>query len=159
MPSQFSWQKSLLLRCKILVLFVKTLPADEKYPALNIHSLMIPIQMQLPKQQKSFSQFFSPFLKSRSNFKHFFFSKLQTLKTWSDKCLKSPVSEDPSTSSMVNVPSHFWNLRQSTFVIFIDQCQGSWVGKIFNYWHAKSWDCLLTHWLPMKSILFLIETI
>ena len=36
----------------------------------------------------------------------FVFPKLQTPKTWSDKCLKSPVSEDPSTSNMVNVPKH-----------------------------------------------------
>ena len=34
------------------------------------------------------------------------FPKLQTLKTQLDKCLKSPVSEDRSTSNMVNVPKH-----------------------------------------------------
>ena len=33
------------------------------------------------------------------------------------------------------------------------------VGKSLPYWHAKSWDCLLTHWLPIKGIVFLIETI
>ena len=37
----------------------------------------------------------------------FVFSKLQTPKTWSDKCLKSPVSEDASTRDMVNVRKHF----------------------------------------------------
>ena len=30
------------------------------------------------------------------------FLNLRTPKTWLDKCLKSPVSEDPSTSNMVN---------------------------------------------------------
>ena len=30
-------------------------------------------------------------------------SKLRTPKTWSDKCLKCPVSEDPSISNMVNM--------------------------------------------------------
>ena len=39
------------------------------------------------------------------------------------------------------------------------QCQGNWVGKSLSYWHAKSWDCLLTHLLPMKSILFFIRRI
>ena len=34
------------------------------------------------------------------------FWKLQTPKTWSDKYLKSPVSEDASTSNTVNVPKH-----------------------------------------------------
>ena len=33
----------------------------------------------------------------------FVFPKLRTLKTWLDKCLKSPASEGPSTSNMVNV--------------------------------------------------------
>ena len=38
------------------------------------------------------------------NLMAFVFPKLRTLKTWLDKCLKSPVSDDPSTSNMVNVP-------------------------------------------------------
>ena len=81
------------------------------------------------------------------------------LKTQSDKCLKSPVWENPLTSNMANVPKHCSNLHQSTFIIFIDQLQIKWVGKCLSYWHAKSWDCLLAHCLPMKSILFLIERI
>ena len=40
-------------------------------------------------------------------------------KTWLDKCLKSPVSEDPSTSNMVNGPKQCWNLNDTTFTIFI----------------------------------------
>ena len=36
----------------------------------------------------------------------FVFSKLRTPKTWSDKCLKSPVSADAYTSNMVNMPKH-----------------------------------------------------
>ena len=46
----------------------------------------------------------------------FLFPKLQTPKTWSDKCLKNPVSDDPSTSNMVNK-------HHSTFIILIDHCQ------------------------------------
>ena len=85
--------------------------------------------------------------------------KLRTPKTWLEKSLKITVSDDPSTSNMVNVPKHCSNLHHSIFIIFIDYCEVNWVGKRLSYWHAKSWDCLLTHWLPMKSILFLIETI
>ena len=36
----------------------------------------------------------------------FVFPKLRPPKTWSDKCLKRPVSEDPSTSNMVNFSKH-----------------------------------------------------
>ena len=86
-------------------------------------------------------------------------SKLRTPKTWSDKCLKSPVFEYPSTSNVENVPKHCWNLHHSSFIIFINHWQVNWVGKSLCYWHAKSWDCLLTHSLPIKSILFLIQTI
>ena len=36
----------------------------------------------------------------------FVFPKLQNTKRMSDKCLKSAVSVDPSTSNMVNMPKH-----------------------------------------------------
>ena len=35
-------------------------------------------------------------------------------KTWLDQCLKSPVSEDPTKSNMVNAPKHFSNLRDTS---------------------------------------------
>ena len=76
-----------------------------------------------------------------------------------DKCLKSPLSEDPLTSNMVNGPKHCWNLNESTFTIFIDHCQGNSVGTSPSEWSAKYYDCFLTCWLPMTSIVFLIETI
>ena len=40
-------------------------------------------------------------------------------KTWLDKCLKSLVSEDPSTSNMVNGSKNCSNLNGSTFIIFL----------------------------------------
>ena len=64
-------KKSLLLTCQILGLLVNTLAADEKYPVLNRDNLTIPIQMQLSQKQKTFSEFFAAFLKSRLNFKYF----------------------------------------------------------------------------------------
>ena len=167
-PSELSWKKYLLLTYQILGLPVNTLAPDEKYPLLNRDNFTIPIQMELSQKQKNFSHFFPAFLKSRLNFKHlkknitlidFIFSKLATPKTWIDECLKSPVSEDASTSSMVNVPKHCWNRHHSTFIIFIGHCEKHCVRKMPSYWHAKSWDCFLTHSLPMKSILPLIETI
>ena len=92
-------RKSLLLTCQILGLLPNTLAADEKYPVLNRDNLTIPIQMQLSQKQKTFSEFLCPFFKSIRNFKYFqkkkilidyVFPKLQTPKTSSYKCLKSP---------------------------------------------------------------------
>ena len=51
------------------------------------------------------------------------FSKLRPPITWSDKSLKSIVSEDPSTSNIVNVPKHWRNVNHRTFNIFIDYYQ------------------------------------
>ena len=164
---QLSWKNSPLLTWQILGLLVKALAVNEKYPHLKRENLTIPIQMQLSRKEETSSLFSPAFLKSRWNFQHFdkkdalidfVILKLRTLKSLWDKCLKSSVWENPLASNMVNVPKHCWNLHHSTFIIFIDHCQGNWVGKSLSYWHAKSWDCLLTHWLLMKSILFLLET-
>ena len=70
-PSQFSWKTFLLITCQILGLLVNTLAPDEKYPVLTRDNLTIPIQMQLSQKQKTFSEFFAAFLKSRLNFKYF----------------------------------------------------------------------------------------
>ena len=59
----------------------------------------------------------------------FWFPKLRTPKTLSDKCLKSLVSEDSSKSDMINLSNHGWNVHRSTFIIFIDHCEINSVGK------------------------------
>ena len=46
-------------------------------------------------------------------------------KPWLDKCLKSPVSEGPSKSNMLNQPKHCFNLNHSNLTIFIDQWEGN----------------------------------
>ena len=166
--SQLSTKKSPLLTWKILGLLLNTLAAEEKYPVLNRENLMILIQMQLSQKQKVFLNFFLPFwnlsnisniLKQKMTLIPFLFPNLRTPKTWLDQYLKSPVSEELSTSNIVHVPKHYWNLHHRIFIIFIGPCQVNWVGESLSYWHAKFWYCLLTHWLPMKRILFLIETI
>ena len=62
--------------------------------------------------------------------------KLRTPNTWLEESLKISVLEDPSTSNMVNVHKHCWNLHHSTLIIFIDHCQKILVGKSLS-WHAK----------------------
>ena len=68
---QLTFKKFLLVICKISRLFPNTLSADGKYSLLNRDKLTQPIQMQLSRKQKTFSQFFCAFLKSNLNFEHF----------------------------------------------------------------------------------------
>ena len=69
---------------EVLVVFVKRLTADGKYPVQDCGSLQLPIQMQLRGKRKTFSEFFVKFLESTSNFKHF---------ERKDDCYRSCISE------------------------------------------------------------------
>ena len=69
---QLTCKKSLLVICKISILFPNSLSAHGKYSLFNRDNLTQPIQMQLSRKQKSFSDFFPAFLKSSLNFEHFF---------------------------------------------------------------------------------------
>ena len=66
-----SWKKSLLVLCKILRLFVNKLTTDGKYSLLNRDDFTQPIQILVSHKKKTFSWFFSAFLKSTLNFEHF----------------------------------------------------------------------------------------
>ena len=61
----------MLVLCKFLRLLVKTLTDDEKYSLLYRENLTQPIQILLSQKPKTFSQFFSAFLKSTLIFAHF----------------------------------------------------------------------------------------
>ena len=45
------------------------------------------------------------------------------------KCVKSCVSEDPSTENMASALNHCCILNDSTFTIFINHCESDYVGK------------------------------
>ena len=64
-------KNSLLVICKISKLFPNTLSADGKYSLLNWDNLTQHIQIKLSQKQKTFSEFFSMFLKSSLNLEHF----------------------------------------------------------------------------------------
>ena len=68
---QLTCKRSLLVTCKISTLFPKTLSEDSKYSLLNRDNLTQPIQIQLCRKQKTFSDFFAAFLKSSLNFQDF----------------------------------------------------------------------------------------
>ena len=59
---------SLLVICEILGHFVNTLTADDYILFVIVKNCHNHIQMQLSKKQKTFSQFFGPFLKTKSIF-------------------------------------------------------------------------------------------
>ena len=130
--TEFSCKKTLWVICKILGLFVNPLSADEKYCLLNRGNLLQHFQMELSEKRKTFSQFFLFFLHLDSIL-NIFRKKMTVLAEyfWTDrlqktclvKCIKRPVSEDPSTSNMVNAPKHCWNPNGSIFSIFIDPCE------------------------------------
>ena len=69
---QLTCKKSLLVICKISSLFPNTSSPDSKYFLFNRDNLTQPIQIQLSRKQKTFSDFFAAFLKSSFNFEHFF---------------------------------------------------------------------------------------
>ena len=58
-----------------------------------------------------------------------YFRKYRLRNTWLHKCLKSRVLEDPSTEKMANGSKNCRNLNGSTFTIFINHCEGNYVGK------------------------------
>ena len=60
----------MLVLSKILRLFVNTLTDDDKYSLLYRDNLTQQIQILLSQKPKTFSQFFSEFLKSTLNFEH-----------------------------------------------------------------------------------------
>ena len=51
-------------------------------------------------------------------------------KTWSDKCLKGPVWDDPSSSNMLKRLKLYANVNDSTFTTFMEPFEGSLVEKV-----------------------------
>ena len=58
-----------------------------------------------------------------------YFPNYELPKTMLDQCRKSPVSEDPLKSNMVNGPKHCSNFKDNSFTIFIDHWEGNCLTK------------------------------
>ena len=58
-----------------------------------------------------------------------YFRNFSLQKTWLDKCLKPPETEDPLTANIANGLKHYCNLNHSTFTTFINHCEGIYVGE------------------------------
>ena len=61
----------MLVLWKILWLFINTMADDDKYSLLYRDNLMQPIQILLSQKQKTFSEFFSAYLKYTLHFEHY----------------------------------------------------------------------------------------
>ena len=72
----------------MLRLFVNTLTAHDKYSLLSRNNLIQRIQMHFSQKQKTFSEVFSAFFKSTSNFEHF--QKKMTLIAYVSPKLRTP---------------------------------------------------------------------
>ena len=59
------------MTCQILGLFANMLAANDKYPVLKRVNLTIPVEIQLSRKQKSFSEVFSSFMTFSLNFEQF----------------------------------------------------------------------------------------
>ena len=69
--THFSSEKSLLVICKSLRLFVNTMSAVDKCSLPNTDNLIQPIHMQLSQKLKILSRFFNVFSKSRLSLEYF----------------------------------------------------------------------------------------
>ena len=76
----------MLVLWKISGLFLNTLTDHDNYSLVYRDNLTQPIQILLSQKQKTFFEFFSPFLKSKLNFDYF--QKKMTL--IADVCPKLP---------------------------------------------------------------------
>ena len=96
--SQVSYKKFLLVICKISRIFTNTLSADGKYSILKRDNLTQPIQIQVSRKQKTFSEFFSAFLKSNWSFEHFQKKKKNEPHSWCISEITNPKKLVPSMS-------------------------------------------------------------
>ena len=151
-----------------LGLLVNILAGYDKYHILNRDNLMIKIEMHLFQKQKPFPLFSASFLKSRLNFKRFekkddpysfSISEIKDSKkmvTWMSKKsrLRGPFDKQygKGGQALLNSASqHIYHIHLSL--------ENKFSGKRFLLLTCKIMGCLLTHWLRMTSIIFLIETI
>ena len=143
------WEKKSLKIC-LIVLFqilgkcVNKLTAYGKYSDRNTENSRQKIQKQFSKR-KTFSEFFSRVLKCTSKFEHFNTKDnshslcISEIRDWErlEKCVKSPFSKHSSTVNVLKATKDFWNLRDSTSIIFYHRFVGNVVGQSLSYWYLK----------------------
>ena len=144
---QFSGQESLLVIWKSLRLFVNTTSAIDKCSLPNRYNSMQPIHMQLSQKLKDFHNFLLHFqnlleilniFKKKMTLKAHLFLRLLPAKNVVRYMCKSPTSDYPSKSNMVNGSQLCLNLSESTCSIFVAQREGNLVAKSLFEWYEKA---------------------
>ena len=153
---QFSWTKSLWVIWKMLGLFVIALTANDKYSLLNSGNLLQHFQVQLSRNRKIFSEFFSwHFLNLESILN--IFRKKTALKADVFLNLRTPenVVRYTSKNSYFRWPFEKEHRKWSEILLKAEgqhlyyiywslgrQFRGT---KSVSWWHDKCQDCFLTH--------------
>ena len=124
--------------------------------------------MELSQKQKSFSaQILSAFLKCKFSLEHFeekddihrfCISEIRDFGNVLRKMYKKTRFSGPFDKKHGKRAKARWKSVSQHLITFVDHCHGNSVGKSLPYSRAKSWYYLLTHRLPIRAILFLIET-
>ena len=142
--------------------------ADDKYSLRKSENLPQPIEMQLFKKRKVFSKVFASFLKTTSHFQQFeknmsliadIFGKLRRANNVVRKMSKKPSFRTPFGNKHAKGSWRLLKYAQKHFYLIFSWLLGNRVRKCLSQFYLKSHDCLLTHWLQMTSILFVIVRI
>ena len=126
-------RKSLLLICKMLWLLINSFTVYEKYSPLHRDNFRKPIQMQFSQKTKK-NFYFSAVLKCRLNFENFqkkvhhswlmYSGNYGLAKRQLGNNLKSAISQNLSTSSMIKALRHIPKHHGGNFIILIDHLWG-----------------------------------
>ena len=110
---------------------VDKVTSGDKYSLLNRGNLTQPIQMNLSQKRKGFCQYSCDFWnlhkivkigETRWPSSVMYFWNYGLWKRCLDECLKSPVSEDPSSCNIRNGLKRGFYLDKSCITIFTDHC-------------------------------------
>ena len=139
---KLSWKKTVLLWIKILILFVNTLTADDKYSCRNMQNFLQQLQTLLSQKRKTLSGFFIAFLKCSWNSQHsekkdecpsLFIPKLlfrkQVLTETSRRCC----FRTPFGNQRVNGFQAPLKVGRHHYYPFSHEFQVNWVGKTLLY--------------------------
>ena len=72
---------------------------------------------------------------------------------WLLECRKASISEHPSWAIVFTGIKYCWHDHGSTFIKTLYWSNTHSVGKSLCWWDLKSYDCLVTCWLPILCIL------
>ena len=110
----------------------------KEYSRSNSNNLPLPIQNAIIWKTKNillqFYGIFETYIKGWT----FFYKKMSLInyfrnywlrKTWLIKCIKCPVSENPSAVNILTSPKNCCNLQKITFILLFHHAEPNWVRK------------------------------